>query len=59
MSMGAIVAATLAVVAFKDAEVEINGLMTYDRKVLKYDPKILKAAHSKIVTAAREAATSR
>ena len=28
-----------------DVELEINGLMTYDRKVLKYDPAVLKAAH--------------
>ena len=39
-----------------DVEVEINGLMTYDRKVLKYDPKVLKAAHERIVAAARAAA---
>ena len=31
-----------------DVELEINGLMTYDRKVLKYDPEVLKAAHRKI-----------
>ena len=41
-----------------DVEVEINGLMTYDRKVLKYDPQVLRAAHLKIVKAAREAAVS-
>ncbi len=39
-----------------DVEIEINGLMTYDRKVLKFDPKVLKAAHEKIIRAAREAA---
>ena len=39
-----------------DVEVEINGLMTYDRKVLKYNPKVLKAAHERIVAAARAAA---
>ena len=31
-----------------DVEAEINGLMTYDRKVLKYDVKALKAAHDRI-----------
>ncbi len=35
-----------------DVEVEINGLMTYDRKVLKYNPAVLKAAHEKIISAA-------
>ena len=28
-----------------DVETEINGLITYDRKVLKYDAAVLKAAH--------------
>ena len=42
-----------------DVEIEINGLMTYDRKVLKYDPKVLRAAHEKIITAARNAAEGR
>ena len=42
-----------------DVEIEINGLMTYDRKVLKYDPKVLKSAHERIVMAAREAAENR
>ena len=31
-----------------DVELEINGLMTYDRKVLKFDPNVLKAAHEKV-----------
>ena len=31
-----------------DVEIEINGLMTYDRKVLKYDPAVLKKAHDAI-----------
>ncbi len=39
-----------------DVEGEINGLMTYDRKVLKYDAAVLKAAHEKIVAAAAAAA---
>ena len=42
-----------------DVEQEINGLMTYDRKVLKYDPMALRAAHEKICAAARAAAESR
>ena len=42
-----------------DVEIEINGLMTYDRKVLKYDPKVLKQAHERVVTAARNAAEGR
>ena len=31
-----------------DVEVEINGLLTYDRKVLKYNPAVLKKAHDAI-----------
>ncbi len=31
-----------------DVEIEINGLMTYDRKVLKFDPAALAPAHEKI-----------
>ena len=31
-----------------DVEIEINGLMTYDRKVLKYNPVVLKRAHDAI-----------
>jgi hypothetical protein len=32
-----------------DVEIEINGLLTYDRKVLKYDPAVLKAAHAAVI----------
>ena len=32
-----------------DVEIEINGLLTYDRKVLKYDPAVLKAAHEAVM----------
>jgi hypothetical protein len=32
-----------------DVEIEINGLLTYDRKVLKYNPAVLKAAHEAII----------
>ena len=31
-----------------DVEIEINGLLTYDRKVLKFNPEKLKAAHEKL-----------
>ena len=31
-----------------DVEQEINGLMTYDRKVLKFDAKVLNEAHRKL-----------
>ena len=32
-----------------DVEIEINGLMTYDRRVMKYNPAVLKAAHEKVI----------
>lgn len=32
-----------------DVEIEINGLLTYDRKVMKYNPAVLKAAHEAII----------
>ena len=32
-----------------DVELEINGLMTYDRKVLKFNPAVLKAAHDAVI----------
>ena len=35
-----------------DVEVEINGIMTYDRKVLKFDPAVLAAAHRRVSAAA-------
>ena len=31
-----------------DVEGELNGLMTYDRKVLKFDPAVLRTAHEKV-----------
>ena len=31
-----------------DVEIEINGIMTYDRKVLKFDPNVLKTAHDRV-----------
>ena len=36
-----------------DVENEINGLMTYDRKVLKYDAEALRKAHLRVIEAAR------
>ena len=36
-----------------DVEIEINGLLTYDRKVLKYNPAVLKAAHERIAAKVR------
>ena len=35
-----------------DVENEVNGLLTYDRKVLKYDADALRKAHQAIITAA-------
>ena len=31
-----------------DVEIEINGLLTYDRKVLKFNPVKLKSAHERL-----------
>jgi hypothetical protein len=36
-----------------DVEIEINGLLTYDRKVLKFNPVVLKASHDRL-TACRD-----
>ena len=38
-----------------DVEIEINGLLTYDRKVLKYNPEVLKKAHAEVVRRALKA----
>ena len=38
-----------------DVEIEVNGLLTYDRKVLKYDPEVLRKAHAEVVRRALEA----
>ena len=38
-----------------DVEIEINGILTYDRKVLKYNPEVLKRAHAEVVRRALEA----
>lgn len=32
-----------------DIEIEINGLMTYDRRAMKYNPAVLKAVHEKVI----------
>ena len=32
-----------------DVEIELNGLLTYDRKVLKYDAAKLRAAHAEVI----------
>ena len=32
-----------------DVEIEINGLLTYDRKVLKFNPAVLREAHGKLI----------
>jgi beta-galactosidase/beta-glucuronidase len=32
-----------------DVEIEINGLLTYDRKVLKFNPEVLKKAHAELI----------
>ena len=36
-----------------DVEAEINGIMTYDRKVLKFDPAAMKKAHDAIRAAVK------
>ena len=36
-----------------DVEAEINGIMTYDRKVLKFDPAAMKQAHDEIRAAVK------
>ena len=35
-----------------DVEIETNGLLTYDRRVLKFAPAVLRAAHARIIAAA-------
>ena len=39
-----------------DVEIEINGLLTYDRKVLKFNPETLKNAHAEVCRRAEAAA---
>ena len=38
-----------------DVEGEINGLVTYDRKVVKFDPTVLAEAHRRVREAAEKA----
>ena len=40
-----------------DVEIELNGYMTYDRKVLKFNKDVLRKAHEEVYAAAYEAAT--
>ena len=42
-----------------DVEIEINGLLTYDRKVLKYDPQVLSKAHAEVVRRANDASIAK
>ena len=42
-----------------DVELEINGYLTYDRKVLKFDAAKLRAAHEKVLKMAKLGATHR
>ena len=42
-----------------DVEAEINGLLTYDRKVMKFDPKALAAVHDRVRKAAEVGMTPR
>lgn len=37
-----------------DVEIEVNGLMTYDRKVVKMDPQRIAAANKAVIEAAKE-----
>ena len=39
-----------------DVEIEVNGLLTYDRKVLKYKPEVLRKAHGEVIRRATKAA---
>lgn len=42
-----------------DVELEVNGYLTYDRKVLKYDAAKLAAAHRRVLEMAKLGATSK
>lgn len=61
---------TLSTLAFKglggavytqtsDVELEVNGYLTYDRKVLKFDAKKVADAHRKVIKMAKAGATSK
>jgi len=32
-----------------DVEIEVNGIMTYDRRVIKYNPAVIKKAHEAVI----------
>ena len=42
-----------------DVEIEINGLLTYDRKALKYKADVLRAAHKRVISRAAASAEGR
>jgi len=42
-----------------DVEIEINGLLTYDRKVLKFNPDVLKKAHEEVISRFMKSATGK
>jgi virulence-associated protein VapD len=42
-----------------DVEREINGLLTYDRKVLKFNPDTLRKAHKRIIRTAETEAVKK
>ena len=35
-----------------DMDFEVNGLLTYDRRELKFNPAVLKAAHERVIALA-------
>jgi hypothetical protein len=41
-----------------DVEVEVSGILTYDRKVLKFNPEVLKKRHEQIIRKAEKEATN-
>jgi hypothetical protein len=42
-----------------DVEGEVNGLLTYDRKVLKYNSEVLKKRHQQIIRTADKVANGK
>ena len=40
-----------------DVEIEVNGILTYDRKVLKFNPEVLKKAHAEVIRRAIRASS--
>ena len=42
-----------------DVEIEINGLLTYDRKVLKLNPEVIRKAHEMVKRRANFAAAKK